>query len=296
LFEAHRRSWLRPEAPFTRRRRIRQAVAVVALLLFYVYSGAAYKVAYARSRPFELGLPMRQWLRTQFAVYGPVPVAWMFGPAFARYIGHVAPWRGGVDSLTGEAPALLRMVEEVPERYPRSVWADPARLDYARLVATRGDADTAIRVLRELAQLRPDTGFGLEAHSEWLVIARRHNRPVEARAAAEAILARYPKARAAYTAGMFSAGDLREQGRLEEAIRVADTAAAAAGPLDRPVALALSADLLRAAGRRDAARARAREAIAASTGTIPGVDPRARQRAERALAEIRTRMDAMLRE
>src|SRR5438094_907492 len=35
LFELHRRQWLRPEAPFTRRRRIRQAVIMAVVLLLY---------------------------------------------------------------------------------------------------------------------------------------------------------------------------------------------------------------------------------------------------------------------
>jgi hypothetical protein len=61
------------------------------------------------------------------------------------------------------------------------------------------------------------------------------------------------------------------------------------------VALALSAELLLAAGRRDEARTRAQQALTAASGPIPGVDLRERARHERGLADIRAQMDRLIR-
>jgi tetratricopeptide (TPR) repeat protein len=298
LFELHRRHWLRPEAPFTRRRRVRQGAILATVLLLYVYSGAAYKVGYARAHPFDLPLPTRVWLRSQFVVYGPVPVAWLFGPAFAQYIGHATPWRGGANdpsSLTGASAHLAAMLQAVPDKYPSSIWADPARLDYARLESTRGDAQGAFEALNELATQHPDSPFALAALHETLALARRNQRPKEAMAAAEAILARFPHSSAAYEAGLYAAETYRGDGRLEDALHAAETATPVAPPLERPVALALAAEILDQAGRREEAHTRAEQAMAATRGDIPGTDDRARARAERALAGIRTRMDRLLR-
>jgi hypothetical protein len=60
------------------------------------------------------------WLRRQLRVYGPVPVARFFGPAFAQYVAEPPAVKGG------ESPTRVRVrqLEQALQRWPNSIWAD----------------------------------------------------------------------------------------------------------------------------------------------------------------------------
>src|SRR5206468_3344045 len=113
--------------PQTLRIRRRTSLAVTGMMVFYLVSGAALKVGYGYQHRGSLPPNDVAWFRYQFAPYGPIPVAPMFGSAFTRYLGEVAnPWRlpeGEEADLMGDTTKHLQGLKDVMERMPDSLWA-----------------------------------------------------------------------------------------------------------------------------------------------------------------------------
>jgi hypothetical protein len=111
------------------------------LLVFYLVSGAVLKVAYGYTHRGKLPGNDLAWFRYQFAPYGPIPVAALFGPAFTRYVGEIAnPWRAseGEDAdVMGDTVKHNLDLKYVLEKMPNSMWAPGAADALARLQGRR---------------------------------------------------------------------------------------------------------------------------------------------------------------
>ncbi|HEU4754415.1 MAG TPA: hypothetical protein VFU47_15005, partial [Armatimonadota bacterium] len=120
LLWVHGRILPRIHQPAERRDVIRTAALVGTVWLAYCVSGAAVMVGYAYLNRGHLDRADVTWLRRQLRVYGPVPVAKAFGPAFSVYVADVPPSRGEA------SPAAVRVTQlhQALQRWPGSLWAD----------------------------------------------------------------------------------------------------------------------------------------------------------------------------
>jgi hypothetical protein len=98
----------------------RIVAAVAAVVLAYCATGAASVVTYAHRNRGRMAVEDVAWLRRQLAAYGPVPVARLFGPAFAAYVAQPPLSRQG--ATVGEMRAA--QLERALDRWPDSMWAD----------------------------------------------------------------------------------------------------------------------------------------------------------------------------
>jgi tetratricopeptide (TPR) repeat protein len=281
LYLWNRKTLGRPAAPRRARTIAKGVVAVVALVGCYVVGGAGYKLVYGIRHEREMGLGARMWYQQQFSGYGPLPIAPLFGPAFARYMaagtkgGSVLGW-GGATALfgSGDLSALRSLLKD----YPDSIWADNAQLDVAMLTYRReapvpwlvlsyiaGDAEPARRLIQEnieqataefdrLVTRYPRSPFAA------LALARRAEGALSlldfgaARTAYERLLRSYPGAKEAYRAGIALSGLYLWQGRPEEARKAAVVAAAAATWDNEADALLAQAQAVQQQGRPEEAR------------------------------------------
>ncbi len=245
-------------------------LVTLAVALAYALSGAAIMLGYAYLHRANLPRNDVIWLRTQLRPYGAIPIARVFGPAFATYVAEPP-----VVTSEGQSQAALRLkeLENALARYPRSIWADsiafalgweqekvspPAAAATYLAVADRyGSSPFAPRALASILRLPPGTA----GDAERLLAARRllsdYPASTDAEKGAAHLLALYPA-----TVG---------HGEMAEAARVA---AQSAQEAYRPGWWLVHAQAQQAQGKT----AEAREAA-----------QRARTEADRLLTEIRQR-------
>ncbi len=294
LYVWHRRILTRPPAPRRWTAAVRAGAAIVLLLVTYVASGAVLKVTYGMRHEHELKHRTRMWYQQQFRGYGPIPVAWMFGPAFVQYV------QAELDRdrpLAERGEGLLTQVDiasmsRIVERYPHSAWADNAQFEIAThagrqqlrepwiLLASgqRGerlatiligdDIESAAREYQLLAKRYPGSPLAPVALEEQAAIGLRLLDFETARGAYEQLIADYPDAPESCEAGLALAVLYLRSGTPEGALRAADVAARAA-PWDRKAqALVLSGRAAHRAGDSTAARERYQRALSAARDTI----------------------------
>jgi tetratricopeptide (TPR) repeat protein len=295
LYVLNRRLLTRPPAPRRWMAAVRAGVVVVLLLVAYIASGAVYKVTYGMRHEGELGRHARTWYQQQFRGYGPLPVAWVFGPAFVRYVqakvgrdGSLARRGGEVLWTHADVPAMQWVIEH----YPDSIWADNAQFELAVqagrraasrpwvVVAQNAGAETATTItvsddLEEeargyetLAEKYPDSPLAPLALAE-LAAARLLLLDLEgARAAYERLVAEHPTAAQSCEAGLALATLHLREGDFENALRAAEAAAGTA-PWDRRAeALILGARAARESGQEGIARDRYTEALKAARESV----------------------------
>jgi len=250
-----RRSLGRPAAPRRARAVVRGSLALVLLCVVYIATGAAYKVAYGMRHEAELGKGAHLWYQREFRGYGPLPVAWMFGPAFPLYVqaemARNVPLAGaGQASLW--APVDIAAMKKLVRRYPNSVWADNAQFEIARdflqqpaaealdvvsYTAGRSDAERrsiaqdlrgAIAEFRALVERYPRSPFAAQSLEQIATISLALLDFPEAISAYERILSDYPTSPQAYEAGVRMSALYMHEGRPKDARRAAELAAAAA--------------------------------------------------------------------
>ena len=97
-------------------------ILVVTLVVAFLYmvSGAAMMLFYAYTNRSNLDHQDVIWLRQQLRPYGAIPIAKVFGPAFADYVAQPPLVR------PGDSPAKVRVeaLRRTLSRYPGSIWAD----------------------------------------------------------------------------------------------------------------------------------------------------------------------------
>jgi tetratricopeptide (TPR) repeat protein len=142
-----------------RRRSLGWAAALVAI---YVVSGACMKVGYGYSQRGRLQPNDGTWFRQQFAAYGPIPVASVFGPAFSRYLGDTNGWRPAADEadMLGDTLKHHRGLREVVDRMPDSLWAPSAAELLGRLSSRQGTTvDERVSVFQKVADRYPNSPY-----------------------------------------------------------------------------------------------------------------------------------------
>lgn len=285
-----RRRLGRPASPRRWMSLVRTAALVAVLLVVYVTSGAAYKVAYGIGHEREIANRARLWYQLQFRGYGPLPVAWMFGPAFPLYVqaelGSDLPVGGGVKG-TLWTPVDISQMELLLERYPKSIWADNAQFEVAtykrRKTAGRPwlvigceagnrqprqtwvseDVAGAVEEYQRLVDDYPESPFAPLALSQRALIGLSLLDFELSRSSYERLLRDYPEDAEAYDAGMGLSALYQREGEWEKALRAADIAANVALWDVKGEALFAAAQAAERAGEEEISRdryARAREA------------------------------------
>jgi hypothetical protein len=267
-------------------------VAVLVGVLAYLCTGVVYQVKWGEAHEAELLNRSRLWYQTALVPYGPLPVAYLLGPAFARFVGYRAP---GADlaSTPGGVPPSRRdydrqQLSTAAFGYPGSRWADNALYELGRRML-EGDNETAsadearlgLKCLEELVAEHPASPFAPPALERLAGAYERLGRLQDSRGAVDRLLGVYPTSPFATKAGRALLTKLADPAapggpRLPEAVAVADKLVRAAGPDDRPELLLQRGLILadatvgRAAEAQtvlqqaaDEGTARAREAMAA---------------------------------
>ncbi len=138
LYALHRRLVFQLGVPPTMRARRRTVGWAAAFLCVYLILGATAKVAYGYAHRGSLDPNDGGWFRLQFGSFGPIPVSYLFGPAFHRYLGPVqSAWRLQQEDeadMLGNTAQHRRELREVLDRMPHSMWAASAADLLVRMV------------------------------------------------------------------------------------------------------------------------------------------------------------------
>lgn len=224
------------------------------VILAYCASGAAGVVAYAHSQRGNLGMRDSAWLRRYLQVYGPIPVAQLFGPVFSTLVTDPASRREGESR-----PARVIQLEQALQRWPRSIWADSLAFELAGQVEQMEPERTAEAYL-VLADRYPRSPFAPKALRA--VMVSEQAVPDEQRlAAARRLLKEHSNAREAEDA----AGELRDHYpgavNTSELLAATQTAQRVGPEHRRPEWLLRQAELEVELGRTAEARQHAEEAL-----------------------------------
>lgn len=272
-----------PASQRTIRRLARSTVAAILVAAVYVASGAGYKIHWGRQHEAALLNRSRLTYQQAFSVYGPVPVAYVFGPVFAAFVGYRPPWaklptvaEGGLAPYREYEVERLR---DVAFGHPNSIWADNALYELGRMSAREGDnADAdfedsrfALKCLETLAGEHPDSPFTPAALARLTYFYGTFGRIAEADEAGRRLLDLYPNNEAAWETATLLLERYWQEGRLKEALWVAEKLARNGPEDDRPDALVEAGAALAALGRRAEAEQRLNEAVAMANSLIMGM-------------------------
>jgi tetratricopeptide (TPR) repeat protein/ABC-type transport system involved in multi-copper enzyme maturation permease subunit len=271
----------RPVGPVKWRALARASVAVVCLLLVYVGSGAVYKVqqlsALEADREALPGLRMAH--QRAFAAYGRLPVAYLFGPAYADYIGY--PVRRDVvdyERLKGRQQKVDQLRAVVFSR-PGSRWADNAFYELIHVAAQVVDdkmapqtgvegelinRQTALQYCHQFLRDYPRSPFGPLVAERMLALAQALGDEAQMRTAYELLVTTYAADPLANQTAQKMMTYYAERGRTEEAAAAAETALKAMASGGDPEALIGIGDFLRSLGRTDVAGRAYRQALLAA--------------------------------
>lgn len=269
LYLLHNRLLFLLGTPMTLRRSRRALAAAAGLIALYVVSGAVVKVGYGYTHRGALFPSDVAWFRRQFGVYGMLPVSALFGRNFQRYLGAIPnSWRvqqEGEADLMGDTEAHRRDLKRILEVAPRSVWAPSAAEQIARFEAVATvPLEERVAHYRVLVDRYPDSPY---APSALLQVAQLYAEASggeeKARAAYALLLERYPRSPLRPAAYRYLAeSDLRRADRAG-AERNARLWVETAPVHETFVAWVFLADLQRAQGQGDAAKASEARALAA---------------------------------
>jgi len=264
LYGLNSRLMVRPEGPRNWRTTGRSIALLAGILLAYLVTGAACKVAYGVRQESQHPTLARLWYRQQFQVYGSLPVARLFGRPFALYLGRRgrSPQEGGEAMLqSGRTPQELQMLQRLVQQYPRSRWAPNALYELAR--ATKAGVaqgvETAfpdpLELYRRLVEQYPRSVFAPVGLVEMAQYAQAVGDSETMRWAQEQLLTRYPDRPQAGAVAEAYAQTARASGpqAMQQALQVLEAAGRVAPQASQPYLLAAIADLLAALGRREEA-------------------------------------------
>lgn len=237
------------------------------LIVVYLVSGAALKVGYAYTHRSKVRPEDVTWLRRQFAPYGPLPMAALFGPTFKAYLGEIPnAWRiqqdNEMDSLGDTEDHRKRLKAALDAG--GGLWGPSASDLYARLCASRTrDIGLKLSIIDTEIKRYPDSpylGSLLTFRARTLADAER---APEATVAFEDVLARVQDPVYRVQALAFLARQDYNTGNHTRAVERAREWARFAPLQERFVPLVLEADCLRASGDAAGARGAADRALAA---------------------------------
>ncbi|MCE5237393.1 hypothetical protein LLH23_02760 [bacterium] len=296
----------RPASPVKWRSIARTAVAVGLGLLLYVGSGVAVRMQQLVALESDrTALPDLRLAHQQvFAAYGRVPVAYLFGPAYANYIGY--PVRR--DFLERErVKGLQHKVDQlrtVAFTYPESPWADNAYYELIRAAAQVVDdrrapqagpqgevinRRSALQYGHELLRNYPASPFGPLVAERMLTLAMAMDDEGEMRSAYELLVTTYAADPLASETANKMMTFYAQRGRTDEAAAAAETALRAMAAGGDPTALIGIGDFLRSLGRLEMARRAYRQALTSARAARDALPVAAGDDEDAALDQIRAR-------
>jgi hypothetical protein len=234
-------------------------IAASCLLVIGAYcaSGAATVVGYGYLQRSDLPQQDVMWLRRQLQVYGPVPVARLFGPAFAVYVSE--------PPLTRESGAgrkvRLEQLRRALARWPGSLWAEGIAFALAAEQESE-DPHAAVAQYLSVADRFPRSPFAPKALG---AILRSEDKTVtddERLLAARRLLADYPRSREAERGAEVLGEHYPGKTRAEELLNAATVASQIAPVYRRSEWVLRRASLEAELGRPSEAGRHAREALA----------------------------------
>jgi tetratricopeptide (TPR) repeat protein len=166
------------------------------LIGLYIVSGATSKVIYGYSQRGTLMPSDAAWFRQQFYPYGPIPVSYVFGPAFRRYLGDTNGWRPSSDEgdRLGDTMKHHRELREVVEKMPDSIWAPSAADLLGRLSSRQGATiEDRVSMFQQVADKYPNSPYVDVAYRERARIFDGVERQNDARREYEELLKRNPQ-------------------------------------------------------------------------------------------------------
>ncbi len=272
-----------PAVQRTARRVVRSAVAILLIALLYTASGAGYKVHVCRGQEAVLLNRSRMAYQQSFAVYGPVPVAYLFGPVFARFVGYRAPGTKlpprSSEKLTPERQYDLEQLKTVALGHPDSVWADNALHELGRAFTHDTDDPTGafeasrfgLDCLETLVSEYPESPFAPLALERLAYLYQKLGQTARADEAGRRLLNLYPSHEAAARTATMLLERFEAEQRPEDALWVAEKLTRSGAEDGRPEALIEFGCALTALGRRAEAEQRLTEAIEAANALALGV-------------------------
>jgi len=266
----------RPAIQRSLRRYVRTAIVMLVIAAVYVCSGVYAKVRWGESQEAVLMNHSRLWYRGALSAYGPLPVAYLFGPAFPHFTGYRAPWRESTRALTVERSRDLEGLKTVAFGYSKSRWCDNALYELGRLIMgdaaedmTGENAGLAIDCFEQLAKDYPSSPFTPAALEKLAGAYERQGRAQDARAAVDRLLDQYAGTPSATEAGNRLLDQLMNPNapggpRFAEALTVAEKLVKGASPDERPDLLLQTGLILSepSVGRYDEARTALHQAAA----------------------------------
>jgi hypothetical protein len=226
---------------------------VTALLLGYCASGAATVVGYAWVNRATLPVPDVIWLQRQLRIYGPVPVAQLFGPAFATYVIE-AP------TQASRVPAWRReRLQAALTRWPKSIWADGIAFALGREQES-ADPPYAVTAYLRVADAYGTSPFAPRALAQILRMPPERVPPEVRLRAARRLVAEYPHSPLVDSAASVLSEQYPAHVSLEEMASAAEAASRSSVPGRRPLWLVNLSDLREQQGRKGEAIEAARQA------------------------------------
>ena len=273
LYRLHARLLFTLGSPLTARRRQRAFAGAAVTIAVYLITGACAKVAYAYRNRGDLFPNDVAWLRRQFAPFGPIPVAALFGPNFQAYLGDISnSWRVQQEDegdLLGETTQHVHDVRRILEKAPNSIWAPSAADLMTRFGIHKGtslkDKADRFRLIVDRYPNSPYTPYALVeiAHIYMDTMTTDPSQEAEVRAAYETLLARYPQTQYRADAYSFLADSDRRHGDLTAAARHAQSWIDTATVYEKFKAWLLMAQIRRLEGKQDEAKQDAQQALEA---------------------------------
>jgi len=288
LLAAHDRQLRRIQQLPERRDLIRYAVVAGVGLLLYCVSGAILKVGYGWFHKGHLLPSDAIWHRHQLAIYQPLPVAWLFGPAYATLTRPPLSDREREESAerNGTANPRIAELQAAVERWPRSIWADCLAYELAAEQLRSGDPG-ALASYQRVVERFPTSPLAPRALRTIIADAVLGAPPEVREAAARLALARYPHDDVAEDAALLLVPSLEGRGAAAEAAEIARRVADTAPEFRRPYWHKEAGRLALVAGRPDA-REELNRAIALADRLMAAYrqDPTGRSDLAPRLAEI----------
>ncbi len=330
LYVLHGRIVARPAGGVRHWRTVAKNVGVpVGVFLLCIFSGATYKI-YVGMRQEAL-FPDRAWDwyhrefegDSQVKVYAPLPVAWMFGPAFAHYVGQPFPGvkeRNLFPDLPAELGMKLTRWQIAALKYPGSRWADNALYEFGKaceaLVAHSANPNlNALQVdvlvyrqksadaFERLARAYPDSVFAPIGLSHLNIVAGQLQNPRKQRWAQETLVQRYPDHPKTWEAAQMLAESYEKENRLEEILPLLRRIAHHAPLTTKPSALLFLAQKLARLNQPDEARqfyqralTAARDGIATLQSDDATLTPADKRRALTTMEEVMHEAQRVLKE
>ncbi|MBU0607613.1 MAG: hypothetical protein KKI08_06980, partial [Armatimonadetes bacterium] len=256
----------RPAGPVKWRTLARAGVAVALAVMVYVGSGAAYRMQQLVALESDrAALPdLRVAHQEVFAAYGRLPVAVLFGTAYANYVGYPVRKDFREHDLRQGRQRKVDQLRKVVFGAPHSRWADNAYYELIRMAAQVADdakapqagaegellnRTAALQYGRELLRNYPQSPYGPLVAERMMTVARTMNDEAQMRAAYELLVTTYATDPLAGATAVKMMEYYAQKGRRDEAATAGETALRAMAAGGDPEALMTIGDFLRSIGK-----------------------------------------------